>query len=39
MGDHGGPVDPAAGLVTKRKSGIFPRGNKVARYRGFLPRI
>ena len=38
MGDQGGLAVPAR-LGAKRKRGVFPGGNKVARRIGFLPRI
>ena len=38
MGDQGGLAVPAQ-LRAKRKRGVFPRGNKMARRIGFLPRI
>jgi hypothetical protein len=38
MGDQGGLAVPAR-LRAKRKRGVFPGGNKMARRIGFLPRI
>jgi hypothetical protein len=38
MDDQGGFAVPAR-LRAKRKHGVFPRGNKMARRIGFLPRI